>query len=154
MVRRKVTVAAALLAGIVIGAGGATLALQSDRLLADQQTRDAVADVKRRIVQGHMKRDAVALSALYGDDYTAIDAKGVVRTKQDLLNALATDPEIVKGQYDLIAVRRWGNLAVATGRGQLLRRLGDGSSSPFDYYSFNVFELRNGRWVYVAAFLP
>ncbi len=30
----------------------------------------------------------------------------------------------------------------------------DRSSRVSDYYSFNVFERRNGRWMYVSAFLP
>jgi hypothetical protein len=33
-------------------------------------------------------------------------------------------------------------------------RNADGSSRLSDYYSFNVFERRDGRWAYVAAFLP
>jgi len=57
-------------------------------------------------------------------------------------------------RYDLIAVRRWGDIAVASGHGHLVYRNADGSSRVSDYYSFNVFERRNGRWLYVSAFLP
>lgn len=121
---------------------------------ADEATKAAVAAVKQGIVAGHRNRDRAALDRLYADDYTAIDAKGAIRTKQDLLRALPTDAEIVEGRYDLIAVRRWGNLAVATGRGNLLYRNADGSTRASNYYSFNVFEQRDGRWVYAAAFLP
>jgi ketosteroid isomerase-like protein len=110
--------------------------------------------VKRGIVAGHQAKDAAALDRLYADDYTAIDSKGVIRTKQNLLKALPTDAAIAEGRYDLIAVRRWGNVAVTTGRGHLVYRNTDGSTRVSDYYSFNVFEERNGRWVYAAAFLP
>lgn len=61
---------------------------------------------------------------------------------------------IAEGQYDLMAVRRWGNIAVATGRGNLVYRNADGSTRVSNYYSFNVFEQRAGRWIYSAAFLP
>jgi hypothetical protein len=70
------------------------------------------------------------------------------------LKALPTDAEIAEGQYDLIAVRRWGNMAVATGRGNLAYRNADGSTRVSNYYSFNVFEQKNGRSMYAAAFLP
>ena len=52
-------------------------------LLADAETRDAVVAVKQAIVQGHRIRDVAALSRLYGEDYTAIDARGTVRTIHD-----------------------------------------------------------------------
>ena len=48
----------------------------------------------------------------------------------------------------------WGAVAVATGRGYLVYRNADGTTRVSDYYSFNVFENRNGRWVYAAAFSP
>jgi len=143
-----------LLLGIAIGAYGAAAAGAIPVGSADEATKAAVTEVKRGIVAGHKARDRAALDRLYADDYTAIDARGAIRTKQDLLKALPTDAEIADGQYDLIAVRRWGNLAVATGRGNLVYRHGDGSTRVSNYYSFNVFEQRDGRWVYAAAFLP
>ena len=65
-----------------------------------------------------------------------------------------TDAEIAEGQSDLIAVRRWGNVTVATGRGNLVYRNADGSTRVSNDYSFNVFEQRTGRWMYAAALLP
>lgn len=141
-------------AGAVAGVLATSTVFLAQQRLADDDTRAAVIDVKRAIVAGHRAKDAAALSALYGDDYLAIDSKGVARTKADLLKALPTDADITDGRYDLIAVRRWGDIAVASGRGHLVYRNGDGSSRVSDYYSFNVFERRNGRWIYVSAFLP
>jgi ketosteroid isomerase-like protein len=146
--------AATLVLGILIGALGAASLGAIQVGPADAATKAAVSEVKRGIVAGHKARDRSALDKLYADDYTAIDSKGAIRSKQDLLNALPTDAEIADGRYDLIAVRRWGNIAVATGRGHLVYRNTDGSTRVSDYYSFNVFENRNGRWVYSAAFLP
>lgn len=142
------------LAGAVAGAFLTSTVFVAQQRLADDQTHAAVTAVKRAIVEGHRTRDARGLSALYADDYLAIDSQGVARTKADLLAALPTDPEMREGRYDLIAVRRWGNLAVASGRGHLVYRNPDGSSRVSDYYSFNVFEQRDGKWLYVSAFLP
>jgi ketosteroid isomerase-like protein len=145
---------ATLLSGMVIGAISMAAFAAVPVGPADAATKAAVSEVKRGIVAGHKAKDRVALDRLYADDYTAIDAKGAIRTKQDLLAALPADAEIADGQYDLIAVRRWGNIAVATGRGNLVYKNADGSTRVSNYYSFNVFEQRNGRWVYSAAFLP
>lgn len=142
------------LAGVVTGALLTSTVFVAQQHLADDQTRAAVTAVKRAIVDGHRTRDVKSLTALYADDYLAIDGKGVARTKADLLKALPTDPEMREGRYDLIAVRRWGTLAVASGRGHLVYANPDGSSRVSDYYSFNVFERRDGKWVYVSAFLP
>lgn len=143
-----------LLLGIAVGVAGMAAAAAVPVGPADEATKAAVAEVKRRIVAGHKAKDRAALDRLYADDYTAIDAKGAIRTKADLLNALPTDADIVEGQYDLVAVRRWGNIAVATGRGNLVYRNPDGSTRASNYYSFNVFEQKDGRWAYSAAFLP
>lgn len=151
--------AATLLMGIAIGvfgsaAVGAALPGAAQVGSADAATKAAVTALKRGIVAGHKAKDRAALERLYADDYTAIDSTGAIRTKQDLLKALPADAEIADGTYDLIAVRRWGSIAVATGRGHLVYRNADGSTRVSDYYSFNVFENRDGRWVYAAAFLP
>ena len=143
-----------LLMGIAIGAFGAAALGAMPVGPADEATKNAVMEVKRGIVAGHKAKDRRSLDLLYADDYTAIDSKGAIRTKQDLLTALPADAEIADGRYDLIAVRRWGNVAVATGRGHLVYKNADGSTRVSDYYSFNVFEQRGGRWVYSAAFLP
>lgn len=121
---------------------------------ADEETRKAVAAVKQAIVAGHKARDRAALERLYADGYTATDAKGKVTTKKELLDGLATWPEIVEGKYEILSVRRWGNIAVAPGHGRLVYRNPDGSTRVSEYDSVNVFELVDGRWYYAAAYLP
>jgi ketosteroid isomerase-like protein len=121
---------------------------------SDDETLKAVTAVKQAIVAGHKARDRAALDKLYADDYTATDASGKVTTKKELLDGLATWPEIVEGRYEIRSVRRWGNVAVAPGHGRLVYRNPDGSTRVSEYDSVNVFELVNGRWLYVAAYLP
>lgn len=144
----------AAIGGLLVGWAAALAAAQPSSLLADDQTRQAVTAVKQAIVQGHRARDRAALDRLYADDYTALDARGGLRGKDDLLRALPTDPEMVEGHYALTAVRRWGTVAVASGHGRMVYRNPDGSTRVSEYDSVNVFELRDGRWLYAAAFLP
>jgi ketosteroid isomerase-like protein len=144
----------ALAAGLAAGVAITSAAFAMQHSAADEETRRAVTAVKQAIVAGHKARDAAALDRIYADDYTATDSNGATRTKRELLAGLKTDPEIVEGRYDIIAVRRWANIAVGTGRGHLLYRNPDGSTRVSDYYSFNVFERRDGQWRYAAAFLP
>jgi ketosteroid isomerase-like protein len=147
-------VAAAFAAGVAAGASLTASVSASRGALADEATRRELDAVKQGILAGHRAKDRAALSRLYADDYTAIDAKGTVRTREELLAGLATDPEMVEGRYELVAARRLGDVAFANGRGHLVYRNPDGSTRVSDYYSFNVFERRDGRWLYVAAFLP
>jgi len=152
--RHRLGLLVALLVGLGCGAAITAATLEARSLMADEETRREVTAVKLAIVAGHKARDRAALERLYADDYTAINSKGETRTKSDLLNALPADPEIAEGRYEIVAARRWGSVAVATGHGHLVYRNPDGTTRVSDYYSFNVFERRHGRWYYVAAFLP
>lgn len=143
-----------LTAGLVLGSALTTPTMQRAGLLADAATRAEVTRIKEAIVEGHRTRNRSALDALYGENYTALDARGGLRTKTDLLAALPTDPEMVEGRYTIGQVRRWGSLAVASGHGRMVYRNADGTSRVSEYDSVNVFEERGGRWWYVAAFLP
>ena len=146
-------------AGVVVGAIFALAAasgVAADGFFADSATVEAVSAVKSRVVRAYVERDAAALERIYGDDYTAIEADGTVRTKADELASIrkAGRERLVDGRYDLTAVRRFGNVVVAKGRGRLTYKGADGAARESAYDSLNVFEYRDGRWVYVAAFLP
>ena len=154
---RRISRGPGLAVGLAFGlAGGAALAFTASEArspMADEETFRALAAVKLGIVAGHKARDRAALERLYADDYTAVDSEGI-RTKAELLEGLATRPEMVEGKYDLLAARRWGNVAVAKGQGHFVYRNSDGSTRVVEYRSFNVFGRRGGRWLYAAAFLP
>lgn len=144
-----------LLVGALLGTCIAVAAFASQSI-ADEATRNAIVAVKRAVVQAYINQDAAALSQIYGDDYTSTDSHGVLRTKEDELRDIRkTGGDVVtEGRYDIVSVRRWGSIAVASGKGDLTWRSASGATRRSTYYSFNVFELRDGRWVYVAAFLP
>jgi ketosteroid isomerase-like protein len=145
---------ASLMLSFTLGAAVAVSTQPAADPMADAATRAAVTAVKQGIVAGHRSRDRAALERLYADNYTALDARGGVRSKGDLLDALPQDPEMVEGQYTLTSVRRWGAIAVASGHGRMVYRNPDGSTRVSEYDSVNVFEEREGRWRYAAAFLP
>ena len=147
-------VVAVFAAGAAAGASLTASVSARKVALADEATRRELDAVKQGILAGHRAKDRAALSRLYADDYTAVDSKGAVRTKGELLAGLPTDPQMVEGKYELVAARRLGDVAVASGHGHLVYRNPDGSTRTSDYYSFNVFERRDGKWLYVAAFVP
>ena len=72
----------------------------------------------------------------------------------DTLKAPTTDAEIAEGQYDLIAARGGATWRSPPAAATLVYRNADGSTRVSNDYSFNVFEQRNGRWMYAAALLP
>lgn len=122
---------------------------------SDESVRKALTELKAKVVQAFIHRDRAALERIYADDYVATDSEGKVRTKKDELAQLGADPDrLESGRYDVVAIRVYGNVAVMSGQGHLTWRKADGSTRRSDYYSFNVFEKRNGEWKYVAAFLP
>lgn len=146
-------------AGLVFGAVlgiAATTAVAADGFFADKATIEAVSAVKSGIVRAYVERDAAALDRLYGEDFTAIDADGTVRTKASELAGLGKGggDRLVEGRYDLTAVRRFGDVVIAKGRGRLTFKTADGASRESAYDSVNVFAYRDGQWMYVAAFLP
>jgi hypothetical protein len=84
-----------------------------------------------------------------------LDAAGQTRTKDVELSRLGSDT-LESGRYDVVSIRLYANgtMAVMNGHGHLVWRSPNGTTRKSDYYSFNVFEKRNGEWKYVAAFLP
>ena len=159
LVRRSagtMTMAARIGLGLLLAAGAWGLRAVPDPSAADaaDATLRAVSDVKQAIVAGHKARDRAALEKLYAADYTATDASGKVTTRKELLDGLATGPEIVEGRYEIRSVRRWGDVAVAPGHGRLVYRNPDGSTRVSEYDSVNVFVLVDAHWLYAAAYLP
>ena len=96
--------------GLLLAAGASRLRAVPDPSAADAATLRAVSEVKQAIVAGHKARDRAALEKLYAADYTATDASGKVTTRKELLDGLATGPEIVEGRYEIRSVRRWGDV--------------------------------------------
>ena len=111
--------------------------------------------VKTAVVQAYINLDAKALSHLYTDDFTVTDGKGRIRTKQDELDYVRSNPKtrLVAGRYTLTGVRVYGDLAVGSGHAEM-KTMGENGPAEVTYRSFNVFRFEQGRWRYAAAFTP
>lgn len=121
--------------------------------LGDDATVAELRAIKTAIVEGHRTRNRASLDTLYPADYRVTDGEGTVRTKAELLAGLDQGDEMIEGRYELGTAQRWGNVAVVPGKGRMVYRAGD-STEVVAYNSVNVFEWRDGRWRYVAAFVP
>lgn len=120
---------------------------------ADAATMAELRALKTAIVEGHRTRNRASLDTLYPDDYRVTDGEGTVRRKAELLAGLDQGDEMVEGRYELGTAQVWGTVAVVPGKGRMVYRTGD-STEVVAYNSVNVFERRDGRWRYVAAFVP
>ena len=143
-----ITLLAALaVSGLLAGAGS----------VPDEATRRALTQMKAEVVKAFVAKDRAALERIYADDYVATDAAGQTRTKDVELSRLGGGSDTLEsGRYDVVSIRLYANgtMAVMNGHGHLVWRSPNGTTRKSDYYSFNVFEKRNGEWKYVAAFLP
>jgi len=111
-----------------------------------------LARLKSDLVLAYINKSAAELERIYADDFTVTDAEGNTRTKADELANLQS-ATLTSGEYKLVKVRVFGDVAVASGHADLR---GTSESGPYrrQYYSFNVFVKRDGRWQYAAAFTP
>ena len=131
--------------------------LATDGSAPDEATRRTLSEMKAAVVKAFVARDRAALERIYSDDYVATDASGETRTKAVELSRLGGGNDTLEsGRYDIVSIRMYANgtVAVMNGHGHLVWRTPNGATRNSDYYSFNVFEKRNGEWKYVAAFLP
>lgn len=143
-----------LLAGLlVLLLGCAGRAPAPDAGLLDPDTEATLRAIKSAIVDGHRTRNRASLDSLYAEDYLAVNADGTTRTKADLLGNLDQGDEMLEGRYELRNIRRTGDIAIASGHGRMVYREGD-STSVAEYDSVNLFARRDGRWVYLGAYLP
>ena len=123
----------------------------------DDATRRTLLQMKADVVKAFVAKDRAALERIYADDYVATDGAGQTRTKEVELSRLGSGSDTLeRGRYDVVSIRLYANGTVAAmnGHGHLVWRSPNGTTRKSDYYSFNVFEKRNGEWKYVAAFLP
>lgn len=117
-----------------------------------ENVESTLARLKSDLVQAYVNKSAAELGRIYADDFTVTDAEGNTRTKADEL-ANVQSYTLTSGEYRLVRFRVFGDVAVASGHGDLR---GTSESGPYrrQYYSFNVFVKRDGRWQYAAAFTP
>ena len=118
-----------------------------------QATQDAavvhqIELIEEQLASTWKNRDCAAWGALLADDWsvTHIDAK--VITKEEALGMCRTGPSVTS-TVDQLAVRSYGDTAIATGR---TRATVTGAAAQTVILRFtDVFVRRDGRWIVVAS---
>lgn len=115
-------------------------------LLAPPTCREPVLKAERRWVQALEAGDRGAVAALLADDFTDFDWRGGVRTKAEVVAAVAPHPgELVLHNVEVQASREIGVV-----RGVAATRGPDGRETRAARFT-DVFMCRDGRWRAVAA---
>ena len=116
-------------------------------LLAPPSCREPVLKAERRWVQALETGDRAALAALLDDDFSDFDWRGRVRSKADVLAAVAPGRAAGLVLRDL-EVQSAGRMGVVRG---LSATRGAGGALTRAARFTDVFMCRNGRWRAVAA---
>lgn len=119
-----------------------------------ENVEQTITRLKEDLVRAYETGDVSELDRIYSDDFTVTDADGVTRTKQSEMERLEREGSTLDGgTYTPVEIRIFGDIAVMSGLGDLYGTGPDGEWRS-QYYSFNVFLFRDGRWQYAAAFVP
>ncbi len=114
---------------------------------AEQEARDAINQYRDAL----LRSDADALSRIWSDDYTFVNARGELLTKEQRLANIesgVTKLESIEGDEE-ISVRIFGDVAVALSNVYVKGQYG-GRESPGRVRSMSVWVNRDGRWQLVA----
>jgi ketosteroid isomerase-like protein len=113
----------------------------------DEQT---LLQLERDWCTATVKGDKKGLARFLADDYSAVGARGIKKTKADELALLTASPTTVCNDFD-IKVRLYGDAAVVTGTGL---RSGTYQGKPYAdlrVYWTDTWVRRNGQWQCVAS---
>jgi len=131
----------------------------SHRFLEDLPPNDdekTVAALDTEYQAAVLAHDIATMDRILADDFVLVTEKGMIYTKDDLLNEARTTDVIYEHQEDTNQeVRLWGDTAVVTA---LLWAKGTDKGEPFDYKLwFSDTYVRNSagwRYVFGQASLP
>jgi ketosteroid isomerase-like protein len=102
--------------------------------------------------EAYQRRDVEALKRILADDWTAIDGAGLIISKQQLLERVASSPEqFERLKFDEFRLRLFGDVAIVTGRLSIR-----GSNDEDNVFSLRqrftrMYVKRNSSWQAVAA---
>jgi ketosteroid isomerase-like protein len=97
-----------------------------------------------------VKRDRATLEQLWADDYLYTHSNGAVMTKaQDIDDTMSGEMAWRAAHFDDMKVRRYGDVAVVTGRLVMEGRAVRYASGPRRFT--DLFVRRNGRWQLVGG---
>lgn len=139
-------VAALMLAPVLIGIAQQQRVPTRDAASADQ----AVLNQDQARIHAQIAADAVALRAIYADDFIGIGPTGVVRNKADVIadftSHTLTYQSITTSE---VRVRVYGETAVETGRSTMVGQ-DKGKTVPGENRFTRVWVMTGGKWQLVA----
>jgi ketosteroid isomerase-like protein len=101
--------------------------------------------------EAYPRRDLAALGRVLADDWLCIDGRGLLITKEELLERVrAAPPQFDEHRFDEFDLRLFGDAAVVTGR---LSGSGtdEGGAFSFSQRFTRVYARRGGTWQAVAT---
>ena len=133
--------------------GVAFVALATLGLAAQTTPEQELLKLENDWSQASMKRDATALARFYADEYIFTDADGVVTNKAKELKNLTSGAFRLKSyKFDDVKVRKYGDIAIVTGRNTITGVWEDINRDISGPYRFtDIFVKRDGRWQCVAS---
>jgi ketosteroid isomerase-like protein len=120
-----------------------------------QAPEEALASIERNYAQMQITKDPKtieAVSAVMADDFYAFDpANGVRRIKKQILDS-ATSPKYVATSMDFppFFIHVYGSTAIAEGTNTSTATW-NGQDASGSFVWFDVFEKRNGRWIWIVS---
>jgi ketosteroid isomerase-like protein len=138
----------------------AVLAMAASSVLLGQMAGDKSAPkgkVEQELIkleqdraQAAVRADTAFLEQNTADDYTFINARGMLRTKAQILADLKSgDVKLQSNDLDDLQVRVYGDTAVVTGR-STQKGQAYGQDASGQYRFTRMYVKRNGRWQSVA----
>ena len=101
--------------------------------------------------EAYPRLDVIALDRIIADDWVCIDGAGLIITKRQLLERVASSPSFLDShEFDEISLRIFGDAAIVTGRLSGRGRDSDGTYHLQQRYT-RVYVKRGNRWQAVAT---
>jgi len=101
--------------------------------------------------EAYHRRDVEALRRILAEDWTAIDGAGLIISKQQLLERVASSPEqFDRLEFDEFSLRLFHDAAIVTGRLTVKGRKEDGGVSLRQRFT-RVYVKRDNVWWAVAT---
>ena len=110
------------------------------------QDEESLRRLDREWNEAYLNRDTAALDRILADDWTAIDGAGLVVSKRQLIERVASGPPPFDWhEFDEFRLRVFGDAAVVTGR-LSARGRGEGGEFSFRQRYTRVYVKREGEW--------
>jgi hypothetical protein len=120
-----------------------------------QTPEEALATIEKNFAQMQITKNEKtieAVSAVMADDFYSFNsANGVRSTKKQLLNAIRSPKYVVTSMdFPPFFIHVYGSTAIAEGTNTSTATW-DGQNAGGSFVWFDVFEKRNGRWMWIVS---